>query len=262
MIKNKKNSIPKIFNRKTIKYKNFPLNKIYMQIAKEIADRINENNINFEYALELSSKSLITGQQVKNNKKIKNLYRTAMHSPKDKNLVNFLSDEELLPIKNNSLDLIYSILGLSTVNDIPGTFKQIYNSLKKDGLFIAAFWGAETLSPFAESLAYADEKILGGLHQRIFPFCDIKTLGSLLQRAGFTMPMADQERILKGYTKISHLLTDIRSFNEHHNLISRSTTFTNKSTFQLAEFYLKENYSKDEKFFIPFNIIFVTGWKN
>ena len=34
------------------------------------------------------------------------------------------------------------------------------------------------------------------------------------------------------------------------------------SIFKEAEIYLKENYNKNEKFYIPFNIIFVTGWKN
>ena len=256
------NSIPEIFNRKTIKHNHFKFNKLYKQIANELAERIKETNINFEYALELNSKTLSTGTQIENTKLVKNLYRTIIHTKAKNTLINFYSDEEFLPIKNNSLDLVYSILGLNTVNDIPGAFRQIYNALKSNGLFIAAFWGAGTLSPLAEGLAYADEKILGGLYQRIFPFCDIKTMGSLLQRAGFVMPMADQEKIVKSYKNISNLFTDIRSFNECNNLNSRPKTFTPKSIFKEAEIYLKNNYSNNIEFLIPYNIIFVTGWKN
>ena len=262
MIKNKKKSVPNIFNRKINKYNYFKFNNLYIQIANEIANRIEETNLDFENALEINSKNYNAGKQIKKTKLIKNLYRTAIFSPKDKNLLSFRSDEEFLPIKNNSLDLVYSVLGLNTVNDIPGTFKQIFNSLKNNGLFIAAFWGQDTLYPLAEGLAHADEKILGGLYQRIFPFCDIKTLGSLLQRAGFAMPMADQEKITKEYTHINDLFYDIRSFNETNNLNSRPKSFTPKSIFKEAEIYLKENYNKNEKFYIPFNIIFVTGWKN
>lgn len=262
MIKNKKKSVPNIFNRKINKYNYFKFNNLYIQIANEIANRIEETNLSFENALELNSKNYNAGNQIKKTKLIKNLYKTAIFSPKGKNLLSFRSDEEFLPIKNNSLDLVYSVLGLNTVNDIPGTFKQIFNSLKNNGLFIAAFWGQDTLYPLSEGLAYADEKILGGLYQRIFPFCDIKTLGSLLQRAGFTMPMADQEKITKEYTNINDLFYEIRSFNETNNLNSRPKNFTPKSIFKEAEIYLKENYNKKEKFYIPFNIIFVTGWKN
>ncbi|MBH88180.1 MAG: hypothetical protein CMJ12_03370 [Pelagibacterales bacterium] len=262
MIKNTQNSIPKIFNREAIRYNYFKFNKLYLQIANELAERIKETNINFEHALELNSKTFIVGEKIENTKLVKKLYRTAMQTSAESMLINFNSDEEFLPLKNNSLDLVYSILGLNTVNDIPGTFKQIFNTLKSNGLFIAAFWGEGTLSPLAESLAYADEKILGGLYQRIFPFCDIKTLGSLLQRAGFAMPMADQEKIVKGYTNISNLFTDIRSFNENNNLNGRSRAFTPKSIFKEAEIYLKENYSNNKEFLIPYNVIFVTGWKN
>ena len=76
------------------------------------------------------------------------------------------------------------------------------------------------------------------------------------------MPMADQEKITKEYTHINDLFYDIRSFNENNNLNSRPKNFTPKSIFKEAEIYLKENYNKNEKFYIPFNIIFVTGWKN
>jgi len=263
MIKNIQNSIPKIFNRKIKKYNYFKFNDLYLQIACEIANRIKETNLDFEYALEINSKTHNAGRQIKKTKLVKNLFRTAINNPQDKNLLDFKSDEEFLPIKNNSLDLVYSVLGLNTVNDIPGTFKQIYDSLKQNGLFISAFWGHDTLHPLAEGLAHADEKILGGLYQRIFPFCDIKTLGSLLQRAGFSMPMADQEKIVKEYTNIDYLLNDIRSFNENNNLSSRPKTFTPKSIFAEAEIYLKTNYNNNnENFYMPFNIIFVTGWKN
>lgn len=262
MNKSIQNSIPQIFNRKNKRKNYFKINDLYLKIADDIAERITETNLNYENALEINSKIIYTGKKIEKTKIIKNLYRTAINNPSNNKILNFNSDEEFLPIKDNSIDLVFSILGLNTVNDLPGTFKQIFNSLKHNGLFIAAFWGQGTLHPLAESLAYADEKILGGLYQRIFPFCDIKTLGSLLQRAGFAMPMADQEKIIQKYSNINHLLKDIRSFNESNKLNAVSKTFTPRSIFKEAEFYLQDNYFENKKFSIPFNIIFVTGWKD
>ena len=262
MNNNIQNSVPVIFNRNNKKFKSIKINDLYIKIAHEIAERVKETNLDFEKALEINSKVINSGIKLKETKIIKNLYRTALNNPQEKKILNFKSDEEFLPIKNESLNLVYSVLGLNTVNDLPGTFKQIFNSLKNNGLFIAAFWGQGTLNPLAVALANADEKVLGGLYQRIFPFCDIKTLGSLLQRAGFSMPMADQEKIVKSYSNINYLLKDIRSFNENNNLITRPKTFTPKIIFDEAEIYLKDNYSDNGKFYMPFNVIFVTGWKN
>ena len=254
--------IPQIFNRKNIQINTIEPNKLYLNIASEIALRLKETNLNFENVLELNSKTIDTSIKIKETNLIKNFYKTAINNPRNRDIVSFKSDEEYLPIKNNSLDLVYSILGLNTVNDLPGTFKQIYNSLKPGGLFIAAFWGEGTLSPLAESLAYADEKVLKGLYSRIFPFCDIKTLGSLIQRAGFSMPMADQERKLKQYSSIKDLFIEIRSFNDKNVLTARPRSFTPKSIFKEAEKYLINKSEEPSVFSMPFNIIFVMGWKD
>jgi len=256
-----KSLIPQIFDRKNIQINNTKPNKLYINIASEIATRLKETNLYFENALELNSKTINTSIQIQETNLIKNLYKTAINNPKKKNIVSFKSDEEYLAIKNNSMDLVYSILGLNMINDLPGTFKQIYNGLKPGGLFISAFWGEGTLSPLAESLAYADEKVLKGLYSRIFPFCDIKTLGSLIQRAGFSMPMADQEKILKQYSSITDLFIEIRSFNDKNVLTTRPKSFTPKSIFKEAEKHLIRTSNNQSKFSIPFNIIFVMGWK-
>jgi len=257
-----KSSIPQIFNRKNIQASYIKTNDLYVKIASEIATRLKETNLEFENTLELNSKTIDTSKKIQETKLIKNLYKTSINNPKNQHIVSFKSDEEYMAVKNDSLDLVYSILGLNTINDLPGTFKQIYNSLKPKGLFIATFWGDGTLSPLAESLAYADEKILKGLYSRVFPFCDIKTLGSLMQRAGFIMPMADQEKLLKEYSCLKDLLYEIKSFNDKNILSVRPKHFTPKSIFKEAEAYLMRKKNNQEKISMPFNIIFVMGWKD
>ena len=257
-----KSSIPQIFNRKNIQASYIKTNNLYVKIASEIATRLKETNLEFENTLELNSKTIDTSKKIQETKLIKNLYKTSINNPKNQHIVSFKSDEEYMAVKNDSLNLVYSILGLNTINDLPGTFKQIYNSLKPKGLFIATFWGDGTLSPLAESLAYADEKILKGLYSRVFPFCDIKTLGSLMQRAGFIMTMADQEKLLKEYSCLKDLLYEIKSFNDKNILSVRPKHFTPKSIFKEAEAYLMRKKNNQEKISMPFNIIFVMGWKD
>ena len=46
-------------------------------------------------------------------------------------------DEESLPLKPQSLDLVISLWGMHHVNDLPGAFLQIRRALKPDGLFLS-----------------------------------------------------------------------------------------------------------------------------
>src|ERR1043166_8064423 len=52
-----------------------------------------------------------------------------------------VADEEALPFRDASLDLVVSALALQFVNDLPGTLIQIRRALKPDGLFLAALAG-------------------------------------------------------------------------------------------------------------------------
>src|SRR5262245_53250995 len=56
-----------------------------------------------------------------------------------------VADEEMLPLKAASVDLVLSAMALHWVNDLPGSLVQISRALKPDGLFLAALLGGETL---------------------------------------------------------------------------------------------------------------------
>ncbi|PWZ31716.1 putative methyltransferase [Zea mays] len=56
-----------------------------------------------------------------------------------------IGDEEFLPIKASSHDLIMSCLGLHWTDDLPGAMIQCRLALQPDGLFLAAILGGETL---------------------------------------------------------------------------------------------------------------------
>jgi NADH dehydrogenase [ubiquinone] 1 alpha subcomplex assembly factor 5 len=54
-------------------------------------------------------------------------------------------DEENPSFESDSFDMVISCLSLHWVNDLPGCFKHINNSLKNDGVFLAAVFGGDTL---------------------------------------------------------------------------------------------------------------------
>src|ERR1700674_1710395 len=68
-----------------------------------------------------------------------------------------IADEEGLPFADSSFDLVTSVLGLHTVNDLPGVLLQIRRILKPDGLFVGALFGGDTLKELRVSFAAAEE---------------------------------------------------------------------------------------------------------
>ena len=119
-------------------------------------------------------------------------------------------DPELLPLKQQSLNLVVSPLFLHWINDLPGILVQIRQSLLPDGLFLATLLGRESLAELRSVFLQADSEISGGASPRVAPLPDLRDMGSLLQRAGFTLPVADQDTITVRYASMFDLMTDLR----------------------------------------------------
>src|SRR5262249_23252318 len=73
------------------------------------------------------------------------------------------ADEEALPFRDGSLDLVVSALAMQFVNDLPGTLVQIRRALKPDGLLLAALAGGDTLTELRQSFAAAEAEIEDGI---------------------------------------------------------------------------------------------------
>lgn len=177
------------------------------------------------------------------------------------NKVAVLCEEDFFPFANRSLDLVISALNLHTVNDLPGALLQINRSLKKDGLFIAGLLGGETLRELRECLNEAELEISGGVTPRVAPFADKPQMGSLLQRAGFSLPVVDSEIVTVTYDSIFPLMRDLRLMGEGNAITARSKHFTRKSLFVRAgELYAQKFSEADGRIVASFEIIFVLGW--
>ncbi|PKA51121.1 Putative methyltransferase [Apostasia shenzhenica] len=84
-----------------------------------------------------------------------------------------VGDEEFLPIKENSLDLVISCLGLHWTNDLLGAMIQCRLALKPDDLFIAAILGGETLKELRIACTIAQLEREGGISPRLSPLAQV-----------------------------------------------------------------------------------------
>jgi SAM-dependent methyltransferase len=172
-----------------------------------------------------------------------------------------LDENETFDAPPESFDLILSLLGLHTVNDLPGVLIQARRALKPDGLFLAALFGGETLSELRQSLAAAEIEISGGVSPRVAPFADVRVLGGLLQRAGFALPVADVERTVVRYSDFSSLVRDLRAMGETNALAERSRKPISRALLAAAAAHYAANFSDpDGRLRATFDIVYLTGW--
>ena len=172
-----------------------------------------------------------------------------------------VADEEALPFAAGSFDLVVSLLNLHWVNDLPGALLQARQVLKPDGLFLAAMFGGETLKELRRALAEAEMEGEGGLSPRISPFADIRDAGNLLQRAGFTLPVADSETLVVSYSDPLALLADLRGMGETNAVLERRKTVSRRATLFGALERYRQLY-RDVEIRVPatFQVIYLTAW--
>jgi hypothetical protein len=95
----------------------------------------------------------------------------------------------------------------------------------------------------------------------VAPFADVRDLGALLQRAGFSMPVADIDRVTVRYGEFFTLIRDLRSLGETNALVERSRrTLRRRTLAALLERYAADYSEPDGKLRATFETIYLTGW--
>lgn len=172
-----------------------------------------------------------------------------------------VGDLERLPFGAESLDLAISLLALHGVNDLPGALIQIRRALRPDGLFIGCLLGGRTLNELRQALLEAEAETSGGVSPRIAPFADLRDLGSLLQRAGFALPVVDSEIVTVRYRDLFGLLRDLRAMGWGNALTARRRTGLRRDTLlRAAALYAERFADPDGRVRATFEIVWLSGW--
>ena len=259
-----------VFNREVLKLhrdraaeKFEHYNFLFKEVADRLIDKLNDVREDFKVGLDIGCHTGQILSCLQETNKIETLFQCDIsekfisHVKKDA----FVGDEEFLPIRDNSLDVVISNLSLHWVNDLPGTLIQIRRTLKKDRLFLASLFGGSTLFELRDALIAAEIEVLGGASPRVSPFIDMENAGGLLQRAGFSLPVVDTDLISVAYENPTKLMFDLRGMGEQRAIHNCSKTFTNRNVFSRAAEIYKQRYgNSDGTVKATFEIFFLAAW--
>lgn len=210
-------------------------------MAREVEERLTEVNRTF------TSPAVVTPWPT--------LWNDALPSAK------VIPDQDTLPLEEGAHDLVVHGLCLHWANDPVGQLIQCKHALKPDGLMIATLFGGNTLAELRAALATAESRIVGGLSPRIAPMGDIRDLGVLLQRAGFSLPVADTSPLTITYESTVALMQDLRAMGETNALAGRTRKATTRAIFAEAAKIYAESYGlPDGRIPATFEIVTLTAW--
>jgi SAM-dependent methyltransferase len=159
-----------------------------------------------------------------------------------------------------SFDLAVSLFSLQWINDLPGALVQIRASLRPDGLFVGALLGGSSLRELRDAFAAAEIATRGGVSPRVSPFADVRDLGSLLQRAGFALPVTDLERLDVRYGEFPGLVRDLRVHGLTNAMGARSRQPLRRDTLAALLAHYAGHHAADGKLLARFETLYLTGW--
>jgi NADH dehydrogenase [ubiquinone] 1 alpha subcomplex assembly factor 5 len=230
---------------------------ILEDVADRLLDRLGDTTRRFGAALDLGGRGVIAPRL-----RAAGIPTIAMDLSAPMAALNgppvLVGDEEALPFGANSFDLVVANLSLHWVNDLPGALIQLRRALRPEGLLLASMPLLGTLDEVRRALTETEAELRGGVSPRISPFPDLRDCAGLLQRAGFTLPVADVEDIDLLYANPLALLRDLQAAGERNAIGERSRSVPPRNLFPAA--LMKLPVTEDGRFRVRLRLGIMTGW--
>ncbi len=154
-----------------------------------------------------------------------------------------------------SFDLIVWPGGLESVNDVPGALVRLRALLAPDGLLLGAFVGDGSLARQRRAVMSEGVRSIARLHPQI----DLSSMGNLLQRTGFTLPVVDVDALSVRYGDWFALVRDLRAAGLASRLTPAPPPLTREEAARIATAFAAQA-DPDGRVAEIFRIIHFSGW--
>jgi len=165
-------------------------------------------------------------------------------------------DVEFLPVKNHSVDLIFTNATLQLCNQIEQTLTEIHQALKPGGAFLGTTFGPATLNQIYQSWEIVEPD---NIDEHRFSFNSAAYWKTIFSSGEWVNPTIDVKTHTQYYPTAMEALKSIRMAGVKNSLSARKNSLTGRKTFFK---FVDELEKKRESQGIPltYEIIFINAF--
>lgn len=164
------------------------------------------------------------------------------------------ADASRLPLRDRSVDVLFSNLCLQWIEDLPAVFAGFRRVLKPDGLLLVSTFGLQTLVELREAFAAADEA------PHVSPFIDIAGFGDALIAAGFRDPVLDRDLFRLGHDDLASIMRELRTLGATNAATTRRRALTGRARFARAAQAYEAMRESDGRLPVTWEVIYAQAW--
>ena len=164
------------------------------------------------------------------------------------------ADARALPLRDASVDVLFSNLCLQWVEDLPAVFAGFRRVLKPDGLLLLSTFGPDTLFELRSAFAAADE----APHVSLFP--SIGQFGDALIAAGFRDPVLDRDEFTIGHPDLGGLMRELRTLGATNAMRDRRRSLTGRARFARAAQAYESFRGADGQLPATWEVLYAHAW--
>jgi len=172
-------------------------------------------------------------------------------------------EEEIWPMKPESLDLVVSSLSLHWTNDVSVALVRILDSLVPDGALIGTIFGEETVQELRIAFTLAENERSGGVSQHASPMFSNVDWGNMFTRCQYNLPTIYSDKIQLNFNNPFELMQFIQEIGENNSLLENRKEVIRDVVFAAAAIYqnLFKHPKNENQVFSTFEFISFLGWK-
>jgi malonyl-CoA O-methyltransferase len=164
------------------------------------------------------------------------------------------ADARALPLRDGSVDVLFSNLCLQWVEDLPAVFAGFRRVLKPGGLLLVSTFGPDTLFELRGAFAEADAA------PHVSPFASIAQFGDALIAAGFKNPVLDRDEFVLGHPDLGHLMRELRTLGATNASVERRRSLTGRARFARAAQAYEPLRGADGSLPATWEVIYAHAW--
>ncbi|MEY2341885.1 malonyl-ACP O-methyltransferase BioC [Acidithiobacillus sp. IBUN Pt1247-S3] len=162
-------------------------------------------------------------------------------------------DAEQLPLRDQSLQMIYSNFVLQWLPDPMPALREMRRVLQPEGLLLCSSLGPDSLRELRQAFRAVDSE------PHVHEFLDMHVLGDAMVQAGFADPVLDVEHYELHYDDLDGLLRDLRGIGAG-NSQARQGLFTPRKLQRLRAAY-EEFRTPAGKLPLHYEVVHAHAWR-